>query len=209
MADSNALADLRSGLLAVDDVLSFAKPTVGKPSKKERSLFVASVALSYAVWENYVEEVAIEAVTAISGSLEPRSVPVSVRDAILKRSPTAWGLAVHPGWRVLWVEMVREAAKGGAENERDFGINTADTKNVMALFERVGVPAFEGVTNAEQKKLDKLVVQRGEIVHTGKVAEKFAKGDATAWRAFVEALSAKVDASVATGAQKLIGGSFW
>jgi hypothetical protein len=58
---SDAHAALKDGLKAVDNVLSFAKTGAGKPSAKERSLFVASVALSYAVWENFVEDLAIEA----------------------------------------------------------------------------------------------------------------------------------------------------
>jgi hypothetical protein len=104
MADSQALKDLRKGLVAVDDVLGFVKQTAGKPSKPEKSLFVASVALSYAMWENYVEDVAIEVTTFLSEELPPALVPDEVRDAITKAHPNPWDIAVHPGWRALWWE---------------------------------------------------------------------------------------------------------
>ena len=211
MAGSNAIADLRSGLGAVDDVLSFAKSGVGKPTKKEQSLFVASVALSYAVWENYVEEVAIEVTEFLASEVAESSVPETVRDWIMNAQPkpTAWDLTVHPGWRELWIRLVRARAKGEEGKERDFGILSANAKAVAGLFDRVGVEPFARVSVADQKKLDNLVEERGQIVHTGKAPDKFRKKNATDWRAFVEQLSEEVDASIATGAKKHTGKSPW
>jgi len=211
MPGSNALADLQAGLGAVDDVLSFAKEGVGKPKKREQSLFVASVALSYAVWENFVEEVAIEVTTILAGAIPEGSVPPSVREWIMKVKPIpdAWDLVVHPGWRELWVRMVRARAKGDSEDDGDFGILTANLRNVERLFERVGVRRFEGVPKAEQDKLEQLVAQHGLIVHTGKAPDDFRKKTATDWRAFVESLGQKVDSSIATQAKALIGSSPW
>jgi hypothetical protein len=97
MASSKALTDLQKGLGAVDDVLSFVKQTAGKPSKPEKSLFVASVGLSYAMWENYVEEVAIEVTVFLSDNLEPALVPDAVRESITKAHSSPWEIAVHPG----------------------------------------------------------------------------------------------------------------
>jgi hypothetical protein len=209
VAGSKAIADLGSGLVAVDDVLSFVKSGVGKPSKQEQSLFVASVALSYAVWENYVEEVAIEVTTFLSKTIAEASVPSSVRDWIMKSHPTAWDLVVHPGWRELWVQMVRARAKGEPGKELDFGMLTANAKNVGGLFDRVGVQPFCDVTDDELAELDRLVEQRGRIVHTGKAPDEFRKKNATDWRAFVEELSKKVDASIAREARTLIGKAPW
>ena len=211
MAASKAIADLRAGLGAVDDVLSFAKSGRGKPSKQEQSLFVASVALSYAVWENYIEEAAIEATDFLARACAESAVPETVRDWIMSAQPkpTAWDLAVHPGWRELWIRMVRARAKGEVGRERDFGILSANSKAVIGLFERVGVEPFTGVSAAEQKRLDKLVEERGQIVHTGKAPPDFRKKNATDWRAFVEQLSQKVDTAVADGARALTGKNPW
>jgi hypothetical protein len=208
---SQALKDLRSGLGAVDDVLGFAKDGRGKPTTEERSLFVASVALSYAVWENYVEEVAIEATAFVASQVTEGAVPESVQSWIMKSSPppTAWDLVVHPGWRELWVRMVRVRAKGDATNDRDFGILTANSKAVSGLFDRVGVDPFVGVTETEQAQLDQLVVDRGHIVHTGKAPENFRKANATGWRSFVEGFATKVDLSIASEATKLAGARPW
>jgi hypothetical protein len=209
VAGSRAIVDLQSGLGAVDDVLSFAKSGVGKPSKQEQSLFVASVALSYAVWENYVEEVAIEATAFLAKHIDPEAVPTTVREWIMKGHPTAWDLAVHPGWRELWIQMVQILAKGEAGRDRDFGMLTADVKNVANLFERVGVNPFDRVPDANQRRLDKLVTERGQIVHTGKAPPKFRKKNATDWRAFVQELAKNVDTSIAVGAKDLVGGTPW
>ncbi|MGA2319737.1 MAG: hypothetical protein ABSG95_03210 [Solirubrobacteraceae bacterium] len=208
MADSKALADLRKGLKAVDDVLSYVKTSAGKPSKPEQSLFVASVALSYAMWENYVEEVAIEAATLLGRDIKDADVPRSVRDWILKSNPTAWDIAVYPGWRALWLKVVTERAKGGSGAD-DLGMNTANTKNVRSLFERVGVDPFATVPEEHLDKLEQLVKERGEIVHTGKAPKDFYKENATGWRAFVDELAAKVDGACAAGAKALVGKNLW
>jgi hypothetical protein len=211
VADSKALVDLRAGLKAVDDVLSYAKSGVGQPSKKEKSLFVASVALSYAMWENYAEEVAIEVTAVLAKEVPEPLVPTSVRDWIMKMQPppTAWDLVVHPGWRDLWLQMVRARAKGADGNARDFGILSANASAVRSLFERVGVDPFAGVSNDDLEELDKLVEQRGQIVHTGKAPANFYKKDALDWRAFVANLGEAVDGAIGAEAKKLTGKSPW
>lgn len=206
-AYSTAYLDLLSGLEAVDNVLSFAKATSGKPSAAEQSLFVASVALSYAVWENYVEELALETAQKLSSSIDPPRVPDSVRDAILHRqpAPTAWDLNVHPGWRALWVDTVTVRAKG-SDNQRDFGLLTADVRGVRRLFELVGLDPFADTSEDVLEKLDKLVGERGQIVHTGKAPPNFRKRNATAWRTFVLSLVEQVDGTVLRGTRDLVIG---
>jgi hypothetical protein len=208
MAESQALKDLRKGLVAVDDVLGFVKQTAGKPSKPEKSLFVASVGLSYAMWENYVEEVAIEVTTFLSEQLPPALVPDEVRDAITKAHPSSWDIAVHPGWRALWRADVEKLAKGES-NAGEFGINTANERNVKRLFERVGVEPFANASAEDLEKLEKLIQERGEIVHTGKAPPSFYKENATGWREFVAELAQGVDAACADGARELAGKAPW
>jgi len=209
MASSKALTDLQKGLGAVDDVLSFVKQTAGKPSKPEKSLFVASVGLSYAMWENYVEEAAIEVTVFLSGNLEPSLVPDAVRESITKAHSSPWEIAVHPGWRALWLADVERLAKGDSRAEGEFGMNTANEKNVKKLFERIGVQPFAIASEEDLEKLDKLVRERGEIVHTGKAPKDFYKENATGWRAFVDELAVKVDGACAAGARSLVGKNPW
>jgi hypothetical protein len=151
--DSQAFRDLQTGLVSVDDVLSYAKTGVGKPKREERSLFVASVALSYAMWENYVEDVAIEATELLQRNIDPSAVPSEVRDWIMKSSPTstAWDIAVYPGWRSLWLAMVTQQAKGDTV-ETDLGMNTANARNVRRLFERVGVRGWVLIRSPAQPR---------------------------------------------------------
>ncbi len=208
MADSQALKDLRKGLVAVDDVLGFVKQTAGKPSKPEKSLFVASVGLSYAMWENYVEDVAIEVTTFLSEELPPALVPDEVRDALTKAHPNPWDIAIHPGWRALWRADVEKLAKGES-NAGEFGINTANERNVKRLFERVGVEPFANTSTEDLEKLEKLVKERGEIVHTGKAPPSFYKENATGWREFVAELAKGVDAACAGGARNQAGKAPW
>jgi hypothetical protein len=208
MADSKALADLRKGLKAVDDVLGHVKTSVGKPSKPEQSLFVASVALSYAMWENYVEEVAIEAATVLGRDIKDADVPQSVRNWIMKSNPTAWDIAVYPGWRALWLKVVTERARGGSGAD-DLGMNTANVKNVRSLFERVNLDPFTGVAEGNLEKLEQLVKERGEVVHTGRAPKDFYKENAMGWRAFVDELAAMVDSACAAGAKDLVGKNPW
>jgi hypothetical protein len=209
VADSKALKDLRKGLGAVDDVLSYVKTTVGKPSKQEKSLFVASVALSYAMWENYVEEVAIEVTTFLGREIKEKDVPTTVRDWIMKSNPSPWDIAVHPGWRALWLADVERLAKGDSGGEAEFGMNTANEKNVKKLFERVGVDPFVGSSEDDLEKLGSLVKERGQIVHTGKAPNEFRKQNATDWRSFVEELGTKVDRAIADETQTLVGKHPW
>jgi hypothetical protein len=209
MGDSKALDNLRQGLGAVDDVLSFVKTSKGKPSKPEQSLFVASVGLSYAMWENYVEELAIEVTEFLASETKESDVPETVKTWIMKSSPSSWDIAVHPGWRALWREQVRTRATGGSGVDGDLGMNTASEKNVRSLFERVGVDPFAGVSKDHVKKLDKLVKERGQIVHTGKAPDDFRKKNATEWRSFVEDLGTSVDHAVADGAESVAAKSPW
>ncbi|MGH2865111.1 MAG: hypothetical protein ACRDJX_07665 [Solirubrobacteraceae bacterium] len=142
---------------------------------------------------------------------DPRLIPVrlcEVRDALTKAHPSSWDIAVHPGWRALWRADVEKLAKGES-NAGEFGINTANGRNVKRLFERVGVDPFATACADDLAKLEKLVQERGEIVHTGKAPPSFYKENATGWREFVAELAQGVDAACADGARDLAGKAPW
>lgn len=79
---TSAHGDLKQALKVVDDILSFVKAGSGKPSKKERALFAA--AISYGVWENYVEQLAIELVREMASKLDPEKVPDRIKKTLKK-----------------------------------------------------------------------------------------------------------------------------
>jgi hypothetical protein len=202
-SEAACLAD--SGLKIVDNVLSYAKTGVGKPGQKEQSLFIASTAMAYAVWENYVEQVAIELVTVLSDGVDPEQVPEKPRQEIAKAD--AWTLAVHPGWRARWAEIVATRAVGSSS---DYGLNTANTAQVRKLFDLVGIDAFGGLDTSMTDRLDQLVKDRGTIVHTAQPPSKtFRKADAVGWWDFVSELYEAFDQSLRCQGEVLLGEAPW
>jgi hypothetical protein len=208
MATSTSLAHVATGLKAVDNVLSYAKTKPGKPSAKERSLFVASVALSYAVWESFAEDVVVEAVEFAAERIEPEKVPAAAKEFIAKDA-TAWELAVHPGWRQLWVNRITLRAKGDPDSNRDFGLLTADSKNVHRLGVLGGLDLLCELSDGKKVELDDLVRLRGGIVHTGQAPDDFYKQNALDARALVSEIAKEVDTTVRTQVESLVGIPPW
>ncbi len=193
------------GIEIVDHVLSFAKAGVGNPGHAERALFLSATAMAYAVWENYVEQVAIEAAAFLAAVVEPDKVPTGVQTELAKRN--AWQLTVHPGWRAIWVEMVTLRAVG-SDDPSHYGMNTAGLKQVTGLFELVGTEAFKDVAAAD--RLEQLVRDRGTIVHTAQAPDAaFKKADATGWRDYVHDLYEAFDQSVRHQLSELAGEAPW
>jgi hypothetical protein len=191
----------------VDNVLSYAKTGAGKPGKREQALFLASTAMAYAVWENYVEQVAIEVVEFISNEIKAADVPDRPKQELAKRD--AWSLSVHPGWRALWVEIIRTRAVGD-EDSTEFGLNTANVGQVTRLFDLIGLKAFDSVDPALTERLEQLVRDRGAIVHTGQApAAGFRKADATGWREYVSQLYEAFDQSLQRQVLALVGSAPW
>jgi len=178
----------------------------GRPSEKERALYAATIVFLYGIWENYVEQLAIELIAHISTDIKPSHVPQSVRE-LLEKKPT-WDLLIDPGWRKLWAQEVERKAIGS--NAGNYGLNTAKSKNVNDLFRLVG---FENImskmvnfpakklpshiiadspeTVAEegvQKALDTFVQLRGEIVHTGKAPASLRKSHILEWKEFIRSI---------------------
>lgn len=203
-ADQNSAAHdhVKSGLSVIDKVTGYVKPGVGKPSAKERALFAAAIVFAYGVWENYVEQLAIDLCIRLADEIKSERVPDEVRKQLEKKS--AWELAISPGWRKLWCDFVNEKAVGGDSDK--FGMNTARAGSVKYLLSLAGVKdPFDGIDDnispihLDTKKrtvisaLDELVTLRGEIVHTGKVPDTLSKSHVANWRNFVENLIAGVD----------------
>src|SRR5690625_945937 len=111
--------------------MSFASDGRGRPTKEQEHLYLSAVTFAYAVWESYAEDVAIELVKILAPSLPSDSIPPQVTQALADKD--AWQLAVHPGWRDLWIKEVENAAKGG--EGAGYGINTASFKNIRGRSE--------------------------------------------------------------------------
>lgn len=189
-------------LAVVDNLLSYVKGGQGKPTVKERALFAAAVVFTYGIWENYVEQLAIELIEKVAVEIAPEKVPDQIRKSLEKR--TAWELNVSPGWRALWIDQVKLKAVG--DDDEKFGMNTAKAGQVKQLLALSGVAEpFQNIPNniipehlpAAKKNLvdavNSLVELRGEIVHTGKVPDALRKAHVHAWRSFVELATNRID----------------
>lgn len=212
---SSASVASATNLSRVDDILSFhsktTSPTKGPPPGKDRSLVLGAVALVYASWEAYIERVAVEVTTYLASTLPPAAVPSTAR-ACISNAAVPWDL-VGDGWRTRWTEVVTRLAIGSGPN--DFGLNTAGPRQVVHLFEAVGLSPFDKVswqkmnTASVKKKLASLVRDRGEIVHTGVAPTGIGLNTARGYRLFIEQLIARVDSSLGSQATGLAGASPW
>jgi len=146
-ASTSALASAEKSLKTVENLLSFVKGGQGKPSAKERAIFAAAVVFLYGVWENYVEQLAIELVGQLSKEVDPARIPELVRKSLEKKS--AWELSISPGWRTLWVQTIKRSAVG--DDSDRFGMNTARAGQVKNLL------ATAGSTNAFQGALSDII----------------------------------------------------
>ena len=204
---------VESSLKVVDGVLSYMKDTKGKPASKERALFAAAVVFTYGIWENYVEQLAIELATKVSEDISPEKVPERIRKLLDKAS--AWELTVFPGWRRLWVKKVEVKAIGD-DGDR-YGLNTAKAGQVKNLLEMAGVPnAFEGIdativpshlrgtVTEPADAVNRLVELRGEIVHTGVVPNDLRKNHVRDWRSFVQDITTHLDKHCRTQCKELL-----
>lgn len=212
-APTSAHHSATDALAVVDNPLSYVKDGQGKPSVKERALFAAAVVFTYGIWENFVEQLAIELVSSVADEIAPEKVPEQIRRSLEKR--TAWELTVTPGWRALWIEYVKTQAIGNDDDK--FGMNTAKAGQVKNLLSLAGVidpyrnvptgviPAYLPTSKKSVlEAINALVELRGEIVHTGKVPETLRKGHVLAWRGFVEAAADRIDESCRKECEKLV-----
>jgi hypothetical protein len=205
---SNALVAFKASLVHADNLIEGTKTGRGRPSGKEASMFVASVALAYAAWEAYVEDVAVEVSSFLADHADAAMVPSSVRLEIEKQSPTAWELTVHPGWKELWKARVQAQAKGDPDAGK-FGMNTARIKQVIILFKSVGLDFVSVIDPRDRSALEELVTARGAVVHSANTPVDFNKGVAKGYRDLVERVTKAVDESLRLQAEDLVGKSPW
>lgn len=212
---TNAYRSIGTALAVVDNILNFAKSGAGKPSEQERALFAAAVAFTYGVWENFVEQLAIELSANVAKGIAPERVPERIRKILEKRS--AWELTVTPGWRALWADHVKGQAIGEDGDDEKFGLNTAKSGQVKNLLALAGVddpyqtiapariPAYlPAAKKTVPEAINALVELRGDIVHTGKVPDALLKGHVTAWRQFIDEATQKIDESCRSQCKKLV-----
>ncbi len=176
------------GLEIIDGLMEFASNSRGQPSLKERSLYTSAIVFAYAVWENYVEEAAIELVTALAEDLEPDQMTRPHVRNLIEKDATAWELSVHPGWTDLWVRRVTGHARGNEGG--GWGLNTANYANSRALFADVGI---NPIPKDAKDELQNLIELRGEIVHTASTSTKVLKKEVGKWKVFVHDLYEAVD----------------
>lgn len=182
----------------------------GKPSKQETTMFVAAVALSYAAWEAYVEDLAVELVAHMAAHTPDAKVPDTVRKAIVKHDNSVWGLAISPGWREIWKTVVKLEAKGSDDDGPPFGMNTAKPSAVIKLFGLVGIgDPWQGLHTADKDAIHALVTDRGTVVHTAGTPENFNKNRAKRHLEHVERIVEAMDSSVAIKAQNVSGSRPW
>lgn len=199
-------------------LMSFANDRRGKPTNEQRTLYLGAIVFIYAVWENYVEEVALELARAASSLISPEAVPSGVQQLITKGA-TPWELSVSPGWRQLWVSRVEAMTVGDGSS---WGLNTASSKNVKAVFKALAINplpdrlAAPGKTDRSGRAvrlpqrvsirekdntvdvrncIDQLIMLRGEAVHTGTVKATLLKAEIFWWEEFVRSLYEETDRS--------------
>ena len=71
---TSAHENVGTALAVVDRLLGYVKDGKGKPSAEERALFAAAVVFIYGIWENFVEQLAIELVQRVSAKITPERV---------------------------------------------------------------------------------------------------------------------------------------
>lgn len=178
-----------NGMEVVDGIMSFISGDRGKPSKEQRALYVAAVAFAYAVWENYVEDLAIELVEQMAPDIDPARLPAHLVERI-NDGLSPWELSVSPGWRSVWVERTRLHAKGDGFHRH--GLSMAWSAAVKDLFGWVGIDPFAGMTPSAHR-MDQLVHLRNSVVHTGQIPDDLRKADVVEWRDFVYTMYTSVD----------------
>lgn len=206
---STAYASFTTAVSHSHRLMQGTKQGRGKPTAQETSMFVAAVVLTYAAWEGYIEDVAVEVTEHLANNTPPEDVPESTRKSIEDSGPSQWEYSVHPGWIGLWTRCVGLYAKGSDDDKPPFGMNTANVKNVIALFQRVGLDPWRDVSKEDKSGIEELVRLRGNVAHTGGTPDDFKKALAQDHLARVERVVSAIDASVEKQAKRLTGHEPW
>lgn len=204
-----------AGMKVPEGIMSFASDGRGKPTTEQRCLYLGAIAFTYAVWESYIEDVAVELVTYAAREISEKDVPTDVQELIAKGA-SPWQLAVHPGWRGLWVDRIRQMTHGEGK-PGSWGLNTASFQQCEEIFAAIGLkplpqkikaPDFgakgnpwvpykisvnrDGMIDVPHA-LQLLISIRGEAVHTAKTTDDLYKQQVRWWDAFVRTLYIETD----------------
>lgn len=220
---TSAYLNALKGMDVPRGMMTFAKDGKGKPSKDETTLFLGAVSFAYAVWENFVEELAIELTRKLAAGIHPERIPKASRD-VIEKDATSWELSVHPGWRGLWVNRVVTITKGGEGGRGGWGLNSATFDNTHEVFMTAGVgdalptrltvkaqgaTAPQNVRDADgevdvRNALTQLIEVRGGAVHTATAPDHLRKAHVRWWMAFVQALFEETDREAQQAVDRLL-----
>lgn len=223
---TSAYINALEGMGVPRGMMTFSKGGKGKPSKDETTLFLGAVSFAYAVWENYVEELAIELTRRLAAEIAPEQIPTASR-AVIEKDASSWELSVHPGWRGLWINRVITITKGGEGGRGGWGLNSATFENTKEVFETSGfgdalptrltvkargatAPQNVRSTNGKvdvRHTLTQLIEVRGGAVHTATAPDHLRKAHVRWWLAFVEALFEETDRLALQEVDRLLGRS--
>ena len=166
------------------------------------------------MWENYVEQLAIDVSSRLSAQGNPKLVPAEIVKILEKKS--AWELTITPGWQAIWAMHVEDRATGGETDK--YGMNTARWGAVTNLLAISGLPPsvtesirptlipphlspkIESVADA----VNALVELRGEIAHTAKIPPTLSKHHIVEWSKFVADITSVIDSNARSACKKLL-----
>jgi hypothetical protein len=164
----------------LDDVQSLIgyHPTIrnpgsGRPRGRTRPLLHACTILTYTAWEVYVEDLVLEVVPMLQRDMA--RLPQELRKLTAERvKDNPWSLAGDQ-WKTEIEKAIRSRSIGDGKS---WGLNTANSKNVMELFtlvfgESVLVRcSWKGMSaTLNQDYVDQLVERRGHLAHRGSLPE--------------------------------------
>jgi hypothetical protein len=185
------------------------RPGAGRPSGDTGPLLRATIVLIHTAWENYFEQVVIEAASAVHDAIgtDHRRLPSGTRQVLgSKKDP--WALA-GDAWKAEADLSVR--AKVAA-------LNTPSAKNVEEIAQQclgfVGLLeacSWQGKPpSAVREDLDMLVLEvRGEIVHKGRTPAPLHLSGVKSWDTFTTRLVDRADTAIYSHVVGSFGAAPW
>ncbi|WP_404560546.1 hypothetical protein [Curtobacterium sp. AB7] len=82
-------------------------------------------------------------------------------------------------------------------------------KQIILLFEPVGIDFISALNADDKRLLEKLVTDRGEVVHSASTPARFNKATAKNYRDLVERMAAAADEHLRAQIEKLLELSPW
>ncbi|MEV4281482.1 HEPN domain-containing protein [Actinoplanes xinjiangensis] len=198
--DVNILLELHSG-----------SGVPGRPAGNNGPLLRSALVLLVTAWENYVEQVLIEAVDHVMPNIaaDPALLSPYLRDAVAKKAKDSPWAVIGDGWL--------EVARKRLDYEID-AFNNAASKQVNELVKQVlGIEdildsvSWQGVGPAKaQSDLTELVNDiRGEIVHKGTTPGDLGLPGVRSWKRYTANLVKNFDVALAKAVTDRYGSCSW